>query len=101
MSHIIRLRGAWECTSSADVERHTRNFGRPRTLDPGERVWLVCQNMPGSTEVILNGKPIGANREKGIFQIDITDHLQTRNQVIFSVGSKEPLGEVYLEMRAN
>jgi hypothetical protein len=101
MSHVIRLRGAWETNSSAGVFRHRRNFGRPRTLAAHERVWLVCQNMPGSTEVILNGRVIGERGEEGGFEVEITDLLQHRNQVVFSSASNNPLGEVSIEIREN
>jgi len=101
MTHIIRLRGAWESTSSSATTHHSRKFGRPRTLEAHERVWLVCENVPGPNEVSINGKVIGGSREKGPFAVDITDVLEPRNQVLFSVDSSDPLGEVTLEIRAN
>jgi hypothetical protein len=101
MRHIIRLRGAWETKSSADFVRHSRNFGRPRTLETHERVWLVCQSMPGPTEVFLNGQLIGEKREKGPFEVEITDLLLPRNQIIFSAASSEPFGEVSIEIRGD
>jgi hypothetical protein len=101
MAHIIRLRGAWETITSTDVFRHSRNFGRPRTLEVHERVWLVCQNVPGSTEVILNGWVIGERREEGGFEVEITNLLQHRNQIVFSSTSNNPLGEVSIEIREN
>jgi hypothetical protein len=100
MPHIIRIRGAWESIPSGDCTHHSRNFGRPRTLDAHERVWLICQNVPGPVEVYLNGQAIGENREMGSFAVDITDLLQTRNIVLFAVTSSEPLGEVSIEIRA-
>jgi hypothetical protein len=101
MTHIIRLRGAWEITSSSGTTLHSRKFGRPRTLEAHERVWLVCDDVPGPNEVSLNGKDIGDSSEKGPFAIDITDVLEPRNQILFSVDSSDPLGEVTLEIRAN
>jgi hypothetical protein len=99
MPHIIRLRGGWESIPSEDRVHHSRNFGRPRTLDAHERVWLICQNVPGPFEVYLNGQAIGGNREMGSFAADITDLLQTRNTILFAVTSSEPLGEVCIEIR--
>lgn len=100
MPHIIHLRGAWEITSSVDVTRHSRNFGRPRTLDENECVWLLCQSIPGPVEVYLNGQLLAGNHEAGLFAADITDLLQPRNTILFAVTSSEPLGEVSLEIRA-
>jgi hypothetical protein len=100
MPHIIRLRGAWDSISVEDRTHHVRNFGRPRTLDADEQVWLVCQNIPGPVEVYLNEQVIGGNRESGSFAADITDLLQARNTILFAVASPESLGEVSIEIRA-
>ena len=97
--HTIRLRGAWETGEAAGRTTHARKFGRPRTLDPGERLWLVCAHVPGPAEVSVNGMVIGSVPLAGPFAIDITDHLQPRNAVVFAVSSAEPLGEVILEVR--
>jgi hypothetical protein len=79
--------------------RHSRRFGRPRTLDPGERVWLVCTRVPGPAEVLLNATPLATLPAAGPFAADVTDALAARNEVAFVVGSDEPLGEVSLEVR--
>jgi len=97
--HIIHLRSAWEIASSEGRFQHSRNFGRPGNLETHERVWLVCQNLPGPSRIDLNGKDIGGNLEKGPFSVDITDSLQHRNRILVSLAGQEPLGEVWLEIR--
>lgn len=96
--HSIRLRGFWEVTPGPTHTRHARNFGRPGTLGPGERVWLVCARVPGEAAVLLNGNPLPA-APAGPFAADVTDWLRPRNTVVFDVASGEPLGEVILEVR--
>ncbi len=98
--HTIRLRGAWNTTAAPDgTARHTRNFGRPRTLDSNERLWLVCTMLPTGGEVYLNEERI-AIVPAGPFAEDITTRLQTRNTVAFVVAEvSTPLGEVILEVR--
>jgi len=99
MIHRIRLGPPWQLTSEQGRATHTRNFGRPRTLDAGERLWLVCERVPGAAEVSVNGELIGTLVEAGSFAADITDLLRPRNAVVFVVTSDEPLGEVWLEVR--
>lgn len=100
MSHIIRLRSAWETTATGEETRHARNFGRPRTLDAHERVWLICEHIPAPAQVLLNGQKIGAIPESGSFAVDITESLQARNSLLFEVSSAQPLGAVSIEIRA-
>ncbi|MGL6097842.1 MAG: hypothetical protein ACRC7O_18830 [Fimbriiglobus sp.] len=98
--HRIRLRGFWEVTPLPDGRaRHRRAFGRPRTLDPGERAWLVCDAVPGSTVVSVNGDAIGTG-DGGAFAADVTDRLNPRNDVVFATPAGAELGEVALEIRA-
>src|SRR5262245_31432103 len=98
--HTIRLRGAWGVTSDARSRtQHTRNFGRPRTLDADERLWLVCAHVPGAGEVFVNGEIVGTLTSAGPFAVDITGRLLPRNTVAFVVASAEALGEVVLEIR--
>ena len=98
--HTIRLRGAWETTHAPDAAhtRHARNFGRPRTLDPNERLWLVCARVPAATEVLINDLLV-ATFPAGPLAADITHLLQPRNTVALVVASPEPIGEVALEVR--
>lgn len=101
MPHTIRLRGAWDCTTSGDHVRHTRKFGRPRTLDAGEQVWLVCDAVPAGCEVIVNGQCVGTGNPGVPFAADITAVLETRNEVAFQTNSPDLLGEVALEIRSS
>jgi hypothetical protein len=100
MTHTIRLGPPWEVTADGATTRHSRNFGRPRTLAPGERVWLVCGAVPGPAEVSVNGQVVGTPAAAGPFAADVTDLLRPRNAVVFAVASGEPLGRVVVEIRA-
>ena len=88
--HRIRLGPPW--VASADGTTFTRRFGRPRTLDPGERVWLVCDFSPES--VTINGERVAATA-------DLTSLIQPRNEIVVRIaaGAKFP-SEVALEIRA-
>jgi hypothetical protein len=99
-THTIRLRGAWESAWDAEqqTQQHSRKFGRPRTLDSGERVWLVCEHVSSSVEVYLNGNRVYSAAEAGRVAVEITDRLQPRNQVQFRVANDQPLGEVALQI---
>lgn len=99
VTHSIRLRGAWETTRDAGRTAHRRNFGRPRTLAPGERLWLVCAHVPGPGEVLLNGAALAAVSAEGPFAADVTERLLSRNVVAFVIASGEALGEVAVEVR--
>src|SRR4051794_5557416 len=101
MIHTIRLRGGWSSTSDGGRFIHARNFGRPKTLDADERVWLVCDRVPGPAEVRVNGERIGGTSGAESFAADITVHLQPRNRVELILESSAPLGEVVLEIRAS
>jgi hypothetical protein len=101
MIHAIRLRGGWTSTSESGQVTHTRNFGRPRTLDANERVWLICERVQGPSEIRLNGERIGGTTGAESFAADITDHLQARNRLELAVESSKPLGEVALEIRSS
>lgn len=95
--HTIRLGPPWTVTTTETGTRHARKFGRPRTLDADERLWLVCDHVPGPAEVHLNGAIVGTI-EGGPFATDITAHLLPRNEVVFTV-SGVALGAVALEVR--
>jgi hypothetical protein len=88
--HRIRLGPPWVTSDGGAV--FTRRFGRPRTLDPHERVWLVCPFAPES--VAVNGQPVAA-------EADITALIQPRNEVVVRItaGTTFP-GEVVVEIRA-
>ncbi|MCI0705753.1 MAG: hypothetical protein L0241_32225 [Planctomycetia bacterium] len=99
VSHRINLGPPWEVTPVAGGVKHARKFGWPRTLDANERLWLVCEQVPGAAEVSLNDSPLGKISAAGPFAAEITVLLQPRNEVVFSVTSDEPLGAVSLEVR--
>lgn len=96
MTHRIRLGPPWEVTAAGDRITHRRKFGRPRTLGPGERVWLACESVPGPAVVSLNGDALGP--ANGPFSADITDVMRPRNEVVIDA-TAGPLGEVRLEIR--
>ena len=96
--HRIRLRGFWEQTPLADGRvRYRRPFGRPRALDPGERVWLVGDRVQGPTVVSVNARVVGSVEAAGPFGFDVTDHLLPRNEAVIETTGE--LGEVELEIR--
>ncbi len=97
--HRIRLGPPWEITPLDGRSLHTRRFGRPRTLDPDERVWLVCLS-PSKAEISVNGEPVGTAADNGtIFSADITNLLKHRNELRITAISTEPLAGVALEIR--
>gem|GEM_PF-989083 len=99
-THSIRLGPPWQMTTTAENTQHTRKFGRPRTLDTNERLWLVCEFVPGQAEVRLNGTVVGNVEAAGPSAMDITALLQPRNEVTFAVNSGDALGLVVLEVRS-
>jgi hypothetical protein len=100
-THRIRLRGSWEVAALGDGRmRHARRFGRPRTQDANETVWLVCESVPGGAVVSLNGTVIGHAEAGQAFAFDVTGQLDVRNEVAIDVMNNAALGEVALEIRA-
>lgn len=100
VTHTIRLGPPWTVTPVGGGFRHARKFGRPRTLGADERVWLVCEHVPGGAEVHLNDTLVRALHEGGAFGSDVTARLAPRNEVVFTVASEQPLGAVRLEIRS-
>lgn len=97
MSHRIRLGPPWEVTATGGRLRHVRRFGRPRTIGPGERVWLVAL-LPEGSEARLNGVTLMGD---GPFAADVTDSLLPRNEVEFLVpADAPPPADVALEIRS-
>lgn len=97
--HRIRLRGAWEIeTLDATRVRCSRNFGKPRTLDPHESVWLFCESTLHFDNFKLNDTPIGSPGN-GPLTIDITSIIQPRNVLILEGPSSEITQGVALEIR--
>jgi hypothetical protein len=97
--HTIRLGPPWQVAATADGTRHARKFGRPRTLDADERLWLVCEHVPGSAAIRVNGTAVGTVDAPGPFAADITSLLHPRNEVTLVVASDSPLGAIALEVR--
>ena len=97
--HRIRLGPPWTVTTTAAGARHARKFGRPRTLDADERVWLVCAHLPSPAEVYVNGERVGVSDTSGPFAADVTSLLAPRNEVAFAVPSGGEPSAVALEVR--
>jgi hypothetical protein len=100
MAHRIRLGSPWEVTAEVGRTRWVRRFGRPRTLDAQDRVWLVCDSLPPETEVIVNDAILAA-AVGGLFAADITPLLEPRNQIVLFTSSAVPTVEAALEIRAD
>jgi hypothetical protein len=98
--HTIRLGPPWQVTAAETGTRHERKFGRPRTLEAHERLWLVCEHLPGPAEVRVNGTTVGKSDTAGPFAADITSVLLPRNEVRFTVASGAALGPIALEVRS-
>ena len=99
MAHRIRLGTPWDSTATDDGRaRHVRRFGRPRTLDANERVWLVAESLPAESNAAVNGTAVESELA-GSFAADITSLLKPRNEVAFTLPAKASLGEVALEIR--
>jgi len=97
--HTIRLGPPWVVVTHAGRTTHSRNFGSPRTLDAGERLWLVCAAVPAATDVSVNGEALASVEVAGPFAVNITDRVRPRNVVVFAVAAGETLGAVTLEVR--
>lgn len=100
--HRIRLCGFWTPTPlDGGRTRLSRAFGRPRSLDPNERAWLVCDSVSCPATVFLNGVSLGSVETGRPFAFDVMDQLAVRNEVAveLAVGSNAELGEVALEIR--
>lgn len=92
--HTIRLRGAWATEPDGERARHVRRFGWPTALDPHERVWLVCPELPEFAAVELNGVALGA-----AVAADISGRLQPRNELRITTHPGAHPGDVRLEVR--
>lgn len=102
--HVIRLRGHWTRIELSDGRvRYVRHFGRPRTLDPNETVWLTGSHPPGSGTALLNDHPVGELRANDPFAFDVTARLAPRNAIVFEVGADpvEWAADVALEIKGD
>lgn len=89
--HRIRLAGFWETVTAGVMTRHSRRFGKPRSQDVTETVWIVS-TVAG--EIEINGVALGSGAS-----FDITAHLLPRNELAIVLPPDVPLGEVVLEIR--
>jgi hypothetical protein len=114
-THIIRLRGPWDCepleSESLGQVRHTRRFGFPTNLSPQERVWLVIEGAACRGAAALNDKPLGAIAGEATAEFDVTDQLRPRNVLRIDIDLPQnesrheqfrdaTIGEVRLEIRS-
>ena len=93
MAHRIRLGPPWAVTREEGRTRHARKFGRPRTLDADEQVWLVCGSLPAGSKVTVNGTSVVPDAA------NITSLLLPRNEVVIVSPAPDSLGEIALEIR--
>ncbi len=96
--HTIRLRGAWAAAPDGDHVRHTRRFGWPTALDPHERIWLVCPDLPCDAAVTLNGVVVRATAA-GTLAADVSPQLLPRNELQITTHAGTHPGDVRLEVR--
>jgi hypothetical protein len=90
--HRIRLAGFWvESAAPHGGTCYTRSFGRPRTLDTGDEVWLVLGTRG---EVRVNGVRMGLGGE---FRLDAVLEPRSTAEIVLTAGV--PLGEVAIEIR--
>lgn len=98
--HVIRLRGHWKRDELPDGRvRHSRNFGRPRTLDANETARLVGSRSPGNGTLFLNDQSVGTLTDGEPFAFDVTASLLARNRVALEVTGNETIDEMVLEIR--
>lgn len=97
--HTIHLRGGWVTEVLGPEYCSRRNFGRPRTLDPDERLWLVCGEFPPQAQVLFNDELLGLINPAGELAADITSLLRLRNTLCIRCPSQQPIGTTRLEVR--
>ena len=85
-THTIRLNRFWISTALPTGRiRFTRSFGKPRTLDANETVWIVARSSPGTGTATLNGTWLGSFEAKVPFALEITGLLLNRNEVCLEI----------------
>lgn len=93
MSHRIRLGPPWHREAlEGGQERHLRRFGRPRTVDPTERVILTA-DLPEGSEAFLNGEPVE-------LETDLAARLLPRNELVIATPAGTVPANVALEIHA-
>ena len=101
--HTIRLSGGWAVTSSGGMTRYARRFGRPRTLDPNESVWVTVRDASGPGTVAVNGRPIGEIVDPSVpFAAEIRSLLQDRNELFLELRTSDDRAphDVTMEIRS-
>jgi len=89
-AYRIRLRGFWTASEPAPGRtRFARRFGKPRTLDADESLWLVGLNPPGPVVAAVNGTPIGETRKPRSFAFEISSALQQRNEATLEFSTSD------------
>lgn len=72
-----------------------RSFGRPGTLDPAERVWLVIEGLSSGAIVWLNEAELAASGPpQTSVRCDVTELLRGRNQLLVEWGAETALPEL-------
>lgn len=96
---------------AASLVQLLRRFGLPTGIGSHDRLWIVLElSRPG--KAALNGQPLGAWKADAAAQFDVTQLLQTRNELMLHVDLQSGLsgaahqelldrllGEVRLEIR--
>jgi hypothetical protein len=71
-------------------------------MAPGQRVWLVIDNMPGLARVVLNAAEVGQVSSLSALpcpiRIEIAEFLKPRNELTLEVVGEQTFGEVRLEI---
>jgi len=100
-THTIRLNGFWKATALPTGMRFTRTFGKPRTLDANETVWIVVGSLPTIGSVRVNDTILGNFDATTPFAFEITHLLSSRNQIGFDLATTAEVAieGVVLEIR--
>ena len=100
-THTIRLNGFWIATAIPTGMRFTRAFGKPRTLDANETVWIVVDSLQTIGIVRVNETFLGNFAAATPFAFEITPLLSSRNQIAFDLATsvEVAIDGVVLEIR--
>lgn len=101
-THTIRLKHFWISTVLPTGRvRFTRSFGKPRTLDANETVWIVASSSPGTGTATLNGTCLGNFEANVPFAFEISGLLSNRNEVCLEIVTTVELAieDIVLEFR--
>src|SRR5438132_3688228 len=83
--------------------RFRRRFGAPRKIGSFVRVWLTFGGVESCADVWLNGQFLGHEDGDKVFEFEVTEALQERNELVVEVeaagGDGGLWGEVALEIR--